>query len=56
MYIRYTDLYTMLPQEESLNILTEFLLQHGYNKVKGVPIDCHSEISSYRNHRKCLCL
>ena len=34
-----TDLYTMLPQEESLDILTEFLLQHGYNKVKGVPID-----------------
>ena len=34
-----TDLYTMLPQEESLNILTEFLLEHGYHKVKGVPID-----------------
>jgi hypothetical protein len=34
-----TDLYTMLPQEESLNILTEFLLQHGYHKVKGIPID-----------------
>jgi hypothetical protein len=33
-----TDLYTMLPQEESLNILTEFLLQHGYNKVKGIPM------------------
>ena len=29
----------MLPQEESLNILTEFLLQHGYHKVQGVPID-----------------
>jgi hypothetical protein len=34
-----TDLYTMLPQEESLDILTEFLLQQGYRKVKGVPID-----------------
>jgi hypothetical protein len=34
-----TDLYTMLPQEESLNILTEFLIQHGYQKVKGVPLD-----------------
>lgn len=34
-----TDLYTMLPQEESLDILTEFLLQHGYHKVKGIPID-----------------
>jgi hypothetical protein len=34
-----TDLYTMLPQEESLNILTEFLIHIGYHKVKGVPID-----------------
>ena len=34
-----TDLYTILPQEESLDILTEFLLQYGYQKVKGVPID-----------------
>jgi hypothetical protein len=34
-----THLYTMLPQEESLSVLTEFLLQHGYHKVKGVPID-----------------
>ena len=34
-----TDLYTMLPQEESLDILTEFLLEHGYRKVKGIPID-----------------
>ena len=34
-----TDLYTMLPQEESLNVLTEFLVQHGYHKVKGVPLD-----------------
>jgi hypothetical protein len=34
-----TDLYTMLPQEESLNVLTEFLLQYDYHKVKGIPID-----------------
>jgi hypothetical protein len=34
-----TDLYTMLPQQESLDILTEFLLEYGYHKVKGVPID-----------------
>ncbi|CAF1487309.1 unnamed protein product [Adineta ricciae] len=34
-----TDLYTMLPQEESLDILTEFLLQYGYQKIRGVPID-----------------
>jgi hypothetical protein len=33
------DLYTMLPQEESLNILTEFLVQFNYYKVKGIPID-----------------
>jgi len=34
-----TDLYTMLPQAESLDVLTEFLLEHGYHKVKGVPLD-----------------
>jgi hypothetical protein len=34
-----TDLYTMLPQEESINVLTEFLTHYGYHKVKGVPID-----------------
>jgi hypothetical protein len=34
-----TDLYTMLPQEESLNILTEFLVHFGYYKVRGIPID-----------------
>ena len=34
-----TDLYTMLPQEESLDILTQFLLEHGYRKVKGISID-----------------
>ena len=34
-----TDLYTMLPEEESLDVLTEFLLEYNYHKVKGVPID-----------------
>lgn len=34
-----TDLYTMLPQEESVSVLIEFLIEHGYHKVKGVPID-----------------
>jgi hypothetical protein len=29
----------MLPQEELLDIFTEFLLQFGYDKVRGVPID-----------------
>ena len=34
-----TDLYTMLPQEESLNTLMEFLIHYGYRKVQGVPLD-----------------
>ena len=34
-----TDLYTMLPQEESLDVLVEFLVRFGYNKVNGIPID-----------------
>ncbi|CAF4107698.1 unnamed protein product [Rotaria magnacalcarata] len=34
-----TDLYKMLPQEESLDILIEFLVQHGYQKVQNIPID-----------------
>ncbi|CAF4686105.1 unnamed protein product, partial [Rotaria socialis] len=34
-----TDLYTMLPQEESLDILIEFLLQHGYENFQNIPID-----------------
>ncbi|CAF3301814.1 unnamed protein product [Rotaria socialis] len=34
-----TDLYTMLPQEESLDILIEFLVQHCYQKVQNIPID-----------------
>ncbi|CAF4418250.1 unnamed protein product [Rotaria sp. Silwood2] len=33
------DLYTMLPQEESLNVLCEFLIEHGYRKIDGIPID-----------------
>ncbi len=45
-----TDLYTMLPQEESLNVLTEFLLQYGYHKVQGVPIDAIRKLA--RNYRK----
>jgi hypothetical protein len=34
-----TQLCTMLPQEKSLDNLTEFLLQYGYHKVNGVPLD-----------------
>jgi hypothetical protein len=29
----------MLPKVESLDILTESLVQYGYCKVKGIPID-----------------
>ncbi len=39
-----TDLYTMLSQEESLGVLTEFLLQHGYHKMSGVPIDAIQQL------------
>jgi hypothetical protein len=35
----FTDLYTMLPKEESFNVLMEFLSHHGYQKVMSVPID-----------------
>ena len=34
-----TDLYTMLPQEESLVILAEFLREYGCEKVNGITID-----------------
>ena len=34
-----TDLYTMLPQEEALNILEHFLGIFGYEQVAGIPID-----------------
>lgn len=34
-----TDLYTMLPQEESLNVFIEFLVHYGYYKIKGIPLD-----------------
>jgi hypothetical protein len=33
------NLYTMLPQEESLQILAEFLHTYGYTKVKGIHVD-----------------
>ncbi|CAF2788571.1 unnamed protein product [Rotaria sp. Silwood2] len=40
------NLYTMLPQEESLNILVEFLHVHGYKKVKGIPLDTIRKLAS----------
>lgn len=33
-----TDLYTMLPQKEALDILEKFLTHFGYNEVGGIPI------------------
>ncbi|CAF1456373.1 unnamed protein product [Adineta steineri] len=40
------NFYTMLPQEEALNILVEFLHTHGYTKVKGIPLDSIRELAS----------
>ncbi|CAF1524992.1 unnamed protein product, partial [Adineta steineri] len=40
------NLYTMLPQEEALNILVEFLHMHGYRKVKGIPLDSIRKLAS----------
>ena len=34
-----TDLYTMLPQRESLDILREFLIEHGYRVVNNISVD-----------------
>ena len=40
------NLYTMLPQEEALNIMIEFLHLHGYRKVKGIPLDSIRKLAS----------
>ena len=36
----------MLPQDEALNLLVEFLQFHGYRKVKGVPLDAIRKLAS----------
>ena len=36
----------MLPQDEALNILMEFLHVHGYKKVKGIPLDTIRKLAS----------
>ena len=41
-----TDLYTMLPQEETLNVLCEFLTEHGHRKVDGISIDTIRKLAS----------
>jgi hypothetical protein len=40
------NLYTMLPQDESLNILIEFLYIHGYRKIKGIPLNAIRKLTS----------
>jgi hypothetical protein len=40
------NLYTMLPQDEALNILMEFLNVHGYRKVKGINLDTIRKLAS----------
>ncbi|CAF1447446.1 unnamed protein product, partial [Rotaria sordida] len=40
------NLYAMLPQEEALNILVELLRVHGYEKVKGIPLDTIRQLAS----------
>ena len=40
-----TDLYTMLPQEESLKILAEFLHEHHCEKINGISIDTIIELA-----------
>ncbi|CAF3713387.1 unnamed protein product [Rotaria socialis] len=40
-----TNLYTMLPQEESLEILAEFLREHGCQQIDGVSIETIIELA-----------
>ena len=39
------NLYTMLTQEEVLNILIEFLYAHGYRQIKGLILDTISKLA-----------
>ncbi len=39
-----TNLYTMLPQEESLKILAEFLHEHQCDRVNGISIETIVEL------------
>jgi hypothetical protein len=40
-----TDLYTMLPQEESLKVLNEFLEEHHCQRVNGISIETIIELA-----------
>jgi len=40
------NLFTMLPQDEALNILMEFLYAHVYKTVKGINLDTIRKLAS----------
>ncbi|CAF3813930.1 unnamed protein product [Rotaria sordida] len=40
------NLYTMLPQDEALDILIEFLQFHGYTKVKGIDLEIIRQLAA----------
>ena len=40
------NLYTMLPQDQVLNILVEFLYAHGYRKVKGINLNTIRQLAA----------
>ena len=40
------NLYTMLPQDEVLNILVEFLYAHGYKKVQGINLNAIRQLAA----------
>ena len=40
------NLFTMLPQEEALNILVEFLYTHNYKKVDGIVLNTIRQLAS----------
>ncbi|CAF1348914.1 unnamed protein product [Adineta steineri] len=40
------NLFTMLPQDEALDTLIEFLSTHGYEKVKGISLNIIEKLSS----------
>ncbi|CAF1513675.1 unnamed protein product [Adineta ricciae] len=41
------NLYTMLPQDEALNILIDFLYTHGYRNVQGISLDTIRKLASF---------
>ena len=40
------NLYTMLPQDEALNNLMEFLYVYSYKRVKGINLDTIRKLAS----------